>query len=51
MVDASVGGKTEVDLGNIKNQIGVFNLPVITRRYTISQSLPKNEMRSGQLKC
>jgi 3-dehydroquinate synthase len=29
MVDASVGGKKRVDLGNIKNQIGVFNLPVM----------------------
>ena len=27
MVDASVGGKTGVDLGNLKNQIGVINQP------------------------
>ena len=27
MVDASVGGKTGVDLGNLKNQIGVINVP------------------------
>ncbi len=27
MVDASVGGKNGVDLGHIKNQIGVINLP------------------------
>ncbi len=29
MVDASVGGKTGVDLGNLKNQIGVINQPVM----------------------
>ena len=27
IVDASVGGKNGVDLGNLKNQIGVINLP------------------------
>jgi 3-dehydroquinate synthase len=48
MVDASVGGKNGVDLGNIKNQIGVFNLPVMVLVDTqYLQSLPKNEMRSG----
>jgi 3-dehydroquinate synthase len=36
-----------VDLGNIKNQIGVFNLPVMVLVDTqYLQSLP-NEMRSG----
>ncbi|TVZ14164.1 3-dehydroquinate synthase [Maribacter sp. MAR_2009_72] len=29
MVDASVGGKTGIDLGNLKNQIGVINQPVM----------------------
>jgi 3-dehydroquinate synthase len=29
MVDASVGGKTGVDLGNLKNQVGVINQPVM----------------------
>lgn len=29
MVDASVGGKTGVDLGSLKNQIGVINQPVM----------------------
>ncbi|WP_273566713.1 3-dehydroquinate synthase [Maribacter halichondriae] len=29
MVDASVGGKTGVDLGPLKNQIGVINQPVM----------------------
>jgi len=29
MVDASVGGKTGVDLGSLKNQVGVINQPVM----------------------
>lgn len=48
MVDASVGGKTGVDLGSIKNQIGVINEPksvvVITK---FLETLPTNQMRSG----
>lgn len=48
MVDASVGGKNGVDLGNLKNQIGVFNLPVMVIVHTdFLESLPQNEMRSG----
>lgn len=48
MVDASVGGKTGVDLGNLKNQIGVINVPqmvLIDSDYL--ETLPQNEMRSG----
>ena len=48
MVDASVGGKTGVDLGNLKNQIGVINVPkmvLIDTQYLAT--LPQNEMRSG----
>ncbi|MFD1095830.1 3-dehydroquinate synthase [Salegentibacter chungangensis] len=48
MVDASVGGKTGVDLGSLKNQIGVINQPemvLINTSFLIS--LPGNEMRSG----
>ncbi|MDT0650646.1 3-dehydroquinate synthase [Autumnicola edwardsiae] len=48
MVDASVGGKTGVDLGNLKNQIGVINHPemvIIDSNYL--DTLPKNELRSG----
>ena len=48
MVDASVGGKTGIDLGTLKNQIGVFNVPkmvVIDVRFL--ETLPQNEMRSG----
>jgi len=48
MVDASVGGKTGVDLGNLKNQIGVINEPksvVILTKFL--ETLPSNQMRSG----
>ncbi|WP_067149369.1 3-dehydroquinate synthase [Pseudotamlana agarivorans] len=48
MVDASVGGKTGVDLGSLKNQIGVISnadLVLIDTKYL--DTLPKNEMRSG----
>lgn len=48
MVDASVGGKTGVDLGNLKNQIGVINEPksvVVLSKFL--ETLPSNQMRSG----
>jgi len=48
MVDASVGGKCGVDLGNLKNQIGVINQPemvLVDSNYLTT--LPANEMRSG----
>jgi len=48
MVDASVGGKTGVDLGTLKNQIGVIkfsNMVLIDTQFL--NSLPQNEMRSG----
>ncbi len=48
MVDASVGGKTGIDLGNLKNQIGVINHPeMVLIDSDFLTSLPKNEMRSG----
>ncbi|QDO95018.1 3-dehydroquinate synthase [Formosa sediminum] len=48
MVDASVGGKTGVDLGNLKNQIGVINTPeMVIIDTTYLKTLPQNEMRSG----
>lgn len=48
MVDASVGGKTGVDLGNLKNQIGVINVPTMVLIDTnYLDTLPQNEMRSG----
>jgi 3-dehydroquinate synthase len=48
MVDASIGGKNGVDLGNLKNQIGVINNPkmvLVDTQYL--ETLPQNEMRSG----
>lgn len=48
MVDASVGGKTGIDLGNIKNQIGVINNPKMVLIDTdFLGTLPQIEMRSG----
>ncbi len=48
MVDASVGGKTGVDLGSLKNQVGVFNEGAIVGiDTTFLDTLPKNEMVSG----
>ncbi len=48
MVDASVGGKNGVDLGSLKNQIGVINEPkavIILSKFL--ETLPSNQMRSG----
>ncbi len=48
MVDASVGGKTGVDLGVLKNQVGVINNPVAVLIDTqFLDTLPQIEMRSG----
>ncbi|SDR82361.1 3-dehydroquinate synthase [Gramella sp. MAR_2010_147] len=48
MVDASVGGKTGVDLGNLKNQIGVINQPeLVLIDSTYLETLSALEMRSG----
>ncbi len=48
MVDASVGGKTGVDLGGLKNQIGIIIHPrmvIIDSQYL--KTLPENEYKSG----
>ncbi|WP_369994889.1 3-dehydroquinate synthase [Winogradskyella sp.] len=48
MVDASVGGKTGVDLGVLKNQIGVINegsMVLVDTSYL--ETLPPNHMVSG----
>jgi 3-dehydroquinate synthase len=48
MVDAAVGGKNGVDLGSLKNQIGVINVPkMILIDTDYLSTLPQNEMRSG----
>ena len=48
MVDAAIGGKTGIDLGNFKNQIGTFYDPVavfVDQRFLTT--LPEEEWRSG----
>jgi len=48
MVDASIGGKTGIDLGNYKNQLGIFKEPV--KIYTDAGflgSLPDQEVLNG----
>ena len=48
MVDASVGGKTGVDLGALKNQVGIINEGVMVGVDTsFLGTLPQNEMVSG----
>lgn len=48
MVDASVGGKTGIDLGHLKNQIGVISNPDLVLIDTaFLDTLPQNQMRSG----
>lgn len=48
MVDASIGGKNGVDLGNLKNQIGIIKEPTSVLILTkFLETLPANEMRSG----
>lgn len=48
MVDASVGGKNGVDLGTLKNQIGVIHNPravVVDTRFL--ETLPREQFKSG----
>lgn len=48
MVDASVGGKNGVDLGHLKNQIGVINTPKLVLINTLFlDTLSPIELRSG----
>lgn len=48
MVDAAIGGKTGVDLGNLKNQIGVFSQPVFTLiDPAFLETLPQNQWKGG----
>jgi len=48
MVDASVGGKTGVDLGSLKNQIGVINQPEMVLIITsFLKTLEERQMQSG----
>ncbi|MEM1002224.1 MAG: 3-dehydroquinate synthase [Bacteroidota bacterium] len=48
MVDASVGGKTGIDLGALKNQVGIISegiMVLVDDQYL--NTLPKEQMRSG----
>ena len=48
MVDASLGGKTGIDLGNLKNQIGtITNAEMILVDFRFLDTLPNEEVRSG----
>ena len=48
MVDASVGGKTGIDLGSLKNQIGVINQPVMVLVIPdFLDTLNNRQIRSG----
>lgn len=47
-VDASVGGKLGIDLGGLKNQIGVFNFPQMVVIYPpFLETLEFRQLRSG----
>ena len=48
MVDASVGGKTGVDLGSLKNQIGVINQPIMVLVVSeFLKTLEERQLQSG----
>lgn len=48
MVDASIGGKTGVDLGSLKNQIGVINQPQMVLVITdFLKTLEERQLHSG----
>lgn len=48
MVDASIGGKTGVDLGHLKNQIGVISSgEMVLIDTSFLSTLPENQFRSG----
>ena len=48
MVDASIGGKNGVDLGQLKNQIGIIKEPkAVVVISSFLETLPQVEMRSG----
>ena len=48
MVDASIGGKVGINIGRLKNQVGVFNYPkLILIDTSFLETLPKREIASG----
>jgi 3-dehydroquinate synthase len=47
-VDASVGGKTGIDVDNVKNMVGTFTLPqAVFIETSFLKTLPKRELLSG----
>jgi len=49
MVDAAIGGKTGVNLGHIKNQIGTFHFPLAVLIWPgFLKTLPEREWGSGK---
>ena len=48
MVDASVGGKTGIDIDNVKNMVGTFSLPqAVFIETEFLETLPERELLSG----
>lgn len=48
MIDAAIGGKTAIDIGNVKNAIGAFLLPTAVAIIPeILETLPQQETFSG----
>lgn len=48
MADASIGGKTGIDMGSLKNHLGTFAMPAATWIATsFLLTLPRSEVRSG----
>ncbi len=48
MVDAAIGGKTAINLGNVKNQVGLFALPRAVFIYSgFLRTLEKQHMLNG----
>lgn len=48
MVDAAIGGKTGINLGNLKNRIGAFHQPQkVFIDIDVLQTLPSNELKNG----
>lgn len=48
MADSSIGGKTAVDFGGIKNIVGAFNMPsLIYLNFNVLNTLPEREYYAG----
>ena len=48
LVDASIGGKTGIDLGGVKNSVGAIHYPILTINYLpFLESLSEKEYISG----